>query len=173
MFEPIQALITRIQIRMMEGLTMTRPTQRRRARFWLSSGLAVVMAALGGNTFALDTRTLTESRYDLAETARRIEQSAARRGLAVFTRVRQNPVDGRPSGRSSLVIVLETAQGGTPVVMDEASDRLGLPLSLVLTVDEVGATQVRLPAGEWAELPPQLAHDVAGLPAVVADALNT
>lgn len=153
---------------------MTRSTVRRRTRFWMSSGLAVVMAALGGNCFAADNRpcSMTRSRYDIVETANRIEKSAARHGLAVFTRFRQNPVAGVAGERRALIIVLESPQGGTPVVMEEDNERPGLPLSLLLTVDDVGATQVLIPIGAWDELPDYLAGDVAGLPSVVADALQ-
>ena len=148
-------------------------TTPKRARYWLSGGLAVVMAALGGNCFAADARpgATTSSRYDIIETANRIEASAARHGLAVFTRLRQGHMIGLDGGRRALMIVLESSQGGTPVVMDEQSERPGLPLSVLLTVDDEGHTRVMIPSVWMDEFPQQLAADVAGLPALVADAL--
>lgn len=145
----------------------------RRARYWMSGGLAVVVAALGGNSFAANERlsAVSSSRYDILETANRIEASALRHGLSVFTRLRQSPIIGMDGERLALVIVLESSQGGTPVVMDGVSERPGLPLSVMLRVDDGGGTRVYIPMGTWDELPQQLAADVAGLPALVADAL--
>ncbi|CAN5504252.1 hypothetical protein BH09PSE5_BH09PSE5_34580 [soil metagenome] len=151
---------------------MIRPVKTR-ARYWMSGGLAVVMAALGGNCFAADDRpsAVTSSRYDIIETANRIEASAARHGLSVFTRLRQSPMIGLDGDRRALMIVLECASGGTPVFMDGSSERPGLPLSVLLRVDERGSTQVMIPTVWWEDLPQQLAADVAGMPALVADAL--
>jgi hypothetical protein len=143
------------------------------ARYWMSGGLAVVMAALGGNCFAADDRpsAVASSRYDIIETADRIEASAARHGLSVFTRLRQSPVIGIDGEQLALVIVLESSQGGTPVVMDGTSPRPALPLSVLLRVDDVGGTQVLITMVSWEGAPQQLAADVAGLPAMIAEAL--
>jgi uncharacterized protein (DUF302 family) len=153
-------------------MTSASPTGTR-ARYWMSSGLAVVVAALGGNTFATTTRAgaLTRSRYDIIETAKRIEASAVRHGMSVFTRFRQSPVIGQDGERRALMIVLESSMGGTPVFMDGTSERPDLPLSVLLTVDD-GGTQVSIPTGWWDDFPKELANDVADMPAVVKDALD-
>lgn len=150
------------------------PASRLRARYWMSGGLAVVLAALGGNAFAADERlsAISSSRYDILETANRIEASALRHGLSVFTRMRQSPIVGMDGARLALVIVLSSSQGGTPVVMDGVSERPGLPLSVMLRAGLGGVTQVYTPVGEWGEFPGQLAEDVAGLSESIADALG-
>jgi hypothetical protein len=57
-------------------------------RFWRTGAVAVVMAALGGARIANAQPMQTWlSRYDVAQTAERIEASARAQGLGVFARV--------------------------------------------------------------------------------------
>lgn len=148
-------------------------------RFWRTGAIAVVMAALGGARLeaAQDREMETRlSRYDVPQTALRIEESARRRGLAVFASVMQ-PDGGAASGSQVLVLVLESPRGGTPVVMqgEGAEMRSELPLRLELRSREGGASEVRFQAsvaGAATELADELGADLAGLPTLLADALG-
>ena len=134
-------------------------------RCWHTGAAAVVMAGLAGPRLAAAQPMISyTSRYGVEQTAERIEASARRRGLAVFTRVSQ----ARGGVR---VLVLESAQGGTPVLMQgEGQDlRSEVPLRLELHPRADGAAEVRHP--DPADLPEELAADVATLPGVVAEAL--
>jgi len=137
------------------------------------------MAALGGARLeaAQDSEMETRlSRYDVPQTALRIEESARRRGLAVFASVRQ-PDASAASGSEVLVLVLESPRGGTPVVMqgEGIEMRSALPLRLELRSRDGGASEVRFQAGvagATTELADELGADLAGLPTLVADALG-
>jgi hypothetical protein len=116
------------------------------------------------------------SRYDVPQTALRIEESARRRGLAVLASVLQ-PVGGAASGSQVLVLVRESPRGGTPGVMqgEGVEMRSALPLRLELRSRDGGASEVRFQAGvagAATELADELGADLAGLPTLVADALG-
>jgi len=136
-------------------------------RFWRTGAVAVVMAALGGARIANAQPMQTWlSRYDVAQTAERIEASARAQGLGVFARV---------DGADALVLVLESARGGTPVLMQGEGESLRseLPLRLELRERAGGASEVRFPvaATPTSELPTEVMDDLAGLPLLVAEAL--
>jgi hypothetical protein len=148
-------------------------------RFWRTGAIAVVMAALGGARLAAASERPMQmrlSRYDVAQTAQRIELTARRHGLAVFASVAQPPVVA--GGAEVLVLVLESARGGTPVLMQGEGDELRseLPLRVELRERDGGASEVRFPdhasAAAAPELGDELAADLAGLPSLVADALG-
>jgi len=148
-------------------------------RFWRTGAVAVVMAALAGARLEaaqereMETRL---SRYDVPQTAQRIEESARRRGLAVLASVLQPDGPAAADGQV-LVLVLESPRGGTPVVMqgEGIEMRSELPLRLELRSRAGGASEVRFAArvGRAAtELADELRADLAGLPTLVADALG-
>ena len=147
-------------------------------RFWRTGAIAVVMAALGGARLeaAQDREMETRlSRYDVPQTAQRIEESARRRGLAVLASVLQP--DGPAADGQVLVLVLESPRGGTPVVMqgEGIEMRSELPLRLELRSRAGGASEVRFAARvarSATELADELGADLAGLPTLVADALG-
>ena len=102
----------------------------------------------------------------MADTALHLERSARRHGMAVFAR--------SVRGTQARVIVLESAQGGTPVLMyHDAAASLELPLSVIVRSAADGRTEVL--AGvvlDWPAMPHALALDLAELNDVVSDALR-
>lgn len=148
-------------------------------RFWRTGAIAVVMAALGGARIAqaapMESRI---SRYGVTQTAQRIEASARRHGLAVFASVVSADAPGvDASSGDVLVLVLESSSGGTPVLMQGDGREMcsEVPLRLELRRRENGASEVRYPAAAQAvspEVADELAADLAGLPGLVAEALD-
>jgi len=149
-------------------------------RFWMTGGVAMLVAAVsGGRTYAgEDKLTLTRvSRYSVNETVQRIEACAQRHGLHVMARLPQRDAarrGGSENGR--LVIVLESSQGGTPVQMATSDGHPDLLLSVVVQRGDEGDTEVLLPRGALHDLPEgmsaELAHDLADLPGMVEEALS-
>jgi len=142
-------------------------------RFWRTGAVAVVMAALGqaGHAAArggADDRLLVrrQSPYGVADTVARIEGSARERGMAVFARSLR--------GAASRVIVLESTQGGTPVLMHaDEPERLELPLSVLVRLAADGSAEVLSAAvAHWQSMPHALALDLAELSAAVGAALG-
>jgi hypothetical protein len=139
-------------------------------RFWMTSGVAIMVAAVsGGRSFAGDERVAFKrsSRYSVLETVHRIEACALRHGMHVLACL--------PQGDESLVIVLESSHGGTPVQMETPDARPDLLLSLVVQLGDEGSTEVLLPRDALNDLPEgvptQVQNDLADLPSVVAEAL--
>jgi uncharacterized protein (DUF302 family) len=150
-------------------------------RFWMTGAVAVVAASLGSgrNVLAEEQRhtSTRSSRFNVAETVQRLEASVHRRGLGVFACIEQ-PAQGESASQSTLVVVLESSQGGTPVLMrgDALSTESEVPLSLIVRPVSDDASEVIFPTDfgqweDWQDLPQELAADLAELPAVVADAL--
>ncbi len=150
-------------------------------RFWMTGAVAVVAASIGGarNVLAEENRhtSTRSSRYSVAETVQRLEASVHRRGLGVFACIAQ-PTQGDADLQSTLVVVIESSQGGTPVLMrgDGPSSESEVPFSLVVRPVSGDASEVIFPTDfgqweDWHDLPQELAADLAELPAVVADAL--
>ncbi len=159
-------------------------------RFWRTGALAVVLAALGSAGFADDANAVEErslqrlaSPYDVDETVHRIELSARQRGLHVFGCFEQHAggvsIARGPALSSELrVVVLESMQGGTPVLMaadkaDVGGRAFELPLSIRVRPGGDGRTEV------WVESPqglddaqPGLELDRVALGEVVRDALR-
>ena len=135
------------------------------ARFWTTGAIAVVMAALGGARAEAHTARsmLTRvSRHSVVHTAQLIEASARLRGLGIFARIRQP--GGRQQG-DTLVLVLETSQGGTPVVMRGEGDEMHteVPLRLELRDHGDGMSEVLIPRPPAVPDPMLPASVVAGL----------
>jgi uncharacterized protein (DUF302 family) len=144
-------------------------------RFWMTGCLAVVAAAMTGRGAIAEERAATSirSRYDVAETIERIEERAHERGLSVFARL--------PSGTSRLrnskaeegaVIVFESQQGGTPVLMETADAAPDLPLALWIRRNAAGEVEVVIHRGEWDGLPADVARDMTQMPQLVDEALG-
>jgi uncharacterized protein (DUF302 family) len=140
-------------------------------RFWMTGGVAVVLAALGARAMAMEPRSgvLRSSRYGLVETLQRIEASAARHGLAVFAR---SSSVGVADGRTSYVIVLESIEGGTPVLMDGPHAAPDIPLSLTVRQGDGGLAEVEIAASDWEDLPVEVTRDLASLPGLVDEAVG-
>lgn len=146
-------------------------------RFWMTSGAAILVAAVtGGRAFADDERlTLARtSPYGVFETVQRIQASAQRHGMHVLACLPRQA--GSQDGESHYVIVLESSQGGTPVMMESEGAQPALLLSVLLRRGAGGGTEVLLPPGALNDLPeglsPELRHDLADLPQLVDEALS-
>lgn len=160
-------------------------------RFWRTGAVAVVLAALGSAGFAEDANAAEEgamqclsSPYDVDETVHRIELSARQRGIAVFGCFEQHS-NGASIARAHAgstrdrVVVLESPQGGTPVLM--AGQRAGarndgafdLPLSIRVRPGRDGRSEVWLEAPQLGQgMLQELERDLAALDDVVHDALR-
>ncbi len=155
-------------------------------RLWMTGAAAVLTAAAlaafgdgdaGGDEDPAVVRRV--SRHGIAETARRIEQAAADRGLPVFARIDAAAL-GRAmplpfSGRR--LIVLRAGADGTPVLLGEgASSRPEALLGVALRALRGNATEVsfhRLPRPrDGMLLPGEVVEAMARLPAMVALALG-
>lgn len=142
-------------------------------RWWRTGTLAVVMAALrqsdtpaGPHHGAIGAGRWRRSPFDVADTALRIEGSAQRRGMPVVARSLR--------GAGARLIVLASAQGGTPVLMDrDAPGRIELPLGVLVRQARDGLAEVASGAAtHWLRMPHALAQDLAALEAALGDALS-
>ena len=146
-------------------------------RFWMTGCVAVVVAAIGGAGALAEDAGLraTSSRYDVTETMERIEACARQHGLSVFARMAEPAAAPRTVSEAArvndAVIVFASGAGGTPVLMRTANGRPDLALMLYVRAGPSGGVQVLIPNADWSDLPPEVLHDVAELPRVVAEAL--
>lgn len=150
-------------------------------RVWRTGALAVVMAALGqagsaaGRSGGEERQSVRRhSPYGIAETVLRIEASARQHGMAVFARFEQGTrVAAAQPGATNQVIVLESSQGGTPVMMGDTPPRMEVPLSVWVRRAGEGGTEVLIGTRpDWDAMPAALASDLAELSVVVGDALQ-
>jgi hypothetical protein len=151
---------------------------KRPFRFWMTSGVAIMVAAVsGGRAFAEEERlTLAKvSRYGMSETVQRIEASAQRHGMHVLACLPQTL--NEVTGESRYMLVLESSQGGTPVLMESEDAQPNLLLTVYLQQTRAGGTDVFLHQGSLKDLPEGLSDQVqsnlADLPNVVDEALAT
>lgn len=157
-------------------------------RIWRTGAVAVVLAALGGPGFADDLNAPDDvslqclsSPFDVDETVHRIGVSARHRGMPVFGCFEQRDggvhiVRNRALANGSRVVVLESVQGGTPVLMAAATaggSAFELPLSIRVRPGGDGRSLVWVETLQpSAEALPGLNRDLAALEAVVRDALR-
>lgn len=157
-------------------------------RFWRTGAIAVVLAALAGPSFADDASTVEErsmqrlaSPFSVDETVNRIEFSARQRGVPVFGCFEQHGgvasiARGDAAGRGTRVVVLESMQGGTPVLMAASGaggSAIELPLSIRVRARGDGRSEVWVESSLGGQDMPQgLERDRAALDAVVRDALR-
>lgn len=143
-------------------------------RWWRTGTLAVVMAALRQAEAparppqgAPGERSWRRSPFDVADTALRIEGSAQRRGMPVVARSLR--------GAGARLIVLASAQGGTPVLMHrDAPGHIELPLGVLVRQARDGLAEVVSGvATHWLRMPHALAQDLAELEAALGDALSS
>ncbi len=147
-------------------------TLRTPFRMWMTGSLAVVMASLCTGRGVLDAerlaasmRVLRHSPYGVGETLRRIEAAAQSRGLQVLARV----------GQQGPVIVLASAAGGTPVLMQSADSLPDVPLSVQVVRAADGGADVLVPQSldsGWDGLPGAVAAELEQLPELLDRALS-
>lgn len=145
-------------------------------RFWMTSGVAIMVASVSGGRRVPEEEHLTltcVSRFGVSETLQRIEASAQRHGMHVLACLPQST--DAPADESRFVIVLESSQGGTPVQMTTADAQPDLLLSVVIRKTQTGRIEVFLHESALRDLPEglsaQVQHDLADLPAMVEEAL--
>ena len=154
---------------------IVQPLVRRPFRLWMTGSLAVVMAAMIPLRSASEDernhamRMLRHSRFGVAETLHRIELAARDRGLSVLAMV-----PGAPP-----VLVLASSIGGTLAVMNEASSRPVMPLSLMVSAAHGGGAHVLIASAyaqsesvDWSELHASVVDDLRALPGVIDRALT-
>lgn len=143
-------------------------------RFWLTGGVAAVLAAASQRPAARASR---RSRYSLKETTDRLEQQARKLGLDVFARL-SPPSRGtrRRVPDDALLLVLGVDAAHTLVVQSTADAGLDLPLTVRIERQSDGDTRVEFSDSTWLadcrELPADLAHQVSALPRLVDAALS-
>ncbi len=153
---------------------------KRPFRFWMTGCFAVVMTAVGsGRAVAAGERNAAApqridtvaSRYNVGETLRRLQSCAARHGFTVFAIIEPHrAASGEADGCA--VMVLESATGGTPVLMASPDAQPDLPLTVRVRATAVGLCEVWIARADWEDLPLEVARDLTELPAFVADALT-
>ena len=142
-------------------------------RFWMTGSVAVVMTTLGvGRAMAHERHPLSQSsRFRVMETIARIEACAQKHGLSVFARVGHQPRAYEEHDDTTL-IVFESSDGGTPVVMESPGAPPEVPLAVCVRSGPQGDTEVLFTGSDWDDLPPNVARDLTELPILVADALS-
>jgi uncharacterized protein (DUF302 family) len=147
-------------------------------RCWLTGGVAAVLAAASQAQAASDSsRVSRSSRYSAAETAKRIEALARKRGLAVFARLtspdRRHPAVPGPA--PALLLVLGTDEAHTPVLQAGSDAALDLPLTVRIE-ERDGSTSVVFSESDWiseyADLPNDVIEQIAALPELVDAAVT-
>jgi uncharacterized protein (DUF302 family) len=143
----------------------------------MTGSLAVVMASLAAASVAPDSERrgqILTSPYSVQETVRRIEAAAQRQGLPVLA-----SLDRTTRHHTQWVVVLGSAEGGTPVQVDSEEETPAVPLAVHVEEGPDGATVVRLPdlaaathdAGVDSEWPDSVVDELAGLPLLLEQAL--
>ena len=140
---------------------------RRPFRLWMTGSIAVVMAAvmpirdIAQGERSQTLRLLRHSQFGVNETVRRLEASARSQGLPVLALLNGE----RP------VLVLASSVGGTLVVMQDADSAPAMPMSLMVRAGRGGGADVLATPGDWLDLPPAVADEIALLPTLVDRAL--
>jgi len=148
-------------------------------RYWITGGLAAVLAAVSQASMALDTRSSRSSRFSAEETVERITETARRQGVPVFARwSAPAALRGQPGAQQMrFVLVLGSDDAHTPVLQSAPGASLALPLTLHVASREGGGAEVGFTDLDWLDayegLPPDLLAQVAALPGLLAAALDS
>lgn len=147
-------------------------------RWWVTGGAAAVLAAAAqGSVLNAEMLSKRSSRHSLNETARRIERAAREHGMPVFAKLTPlaRPA-AMPEPEPTLMLVLGTDDAHTPVVQATEDAALQLPLTVWVRSPQDRGTEVQFSDSRWlAEheaLPPELADQVAALPALIDAAIK-
>jgi uncharacterized protein (DUF302 family) len=148
-------------------------------RFWATGAMAVVAAA----ALQLPERSaqgwsMRSSRHSPRETALRIEQAARAHGLPLFVKYEPaQPLQRAADEPAALVLVLGSDESHTPVMQGAEAASLQLPLTVLVRAPQAsGPTEVQFSDSAWladqAELPAELAQQLAELPRLIDDAID-
>jgi uncharacterized protein (DUF302 family) len=143
-------------------------------RFWVTGGLAAVMAAAAqGDTRSGENARTRVSRYSARETVQRIELLARDHGLPLFAKLAPRSAELH----SEWLLVLGSDAEHTPVLQSAPGAPLELPLTVRVASDGERGTQVHFTrSSEWlAEqdgVPREMAAQLAALPRLIDAAIG-
>ena len=142
-------------------------------RFWITGGLAAVMAAAAQADARTDNARTRVSRYGPRETLQRIELLARDHGLPLFAKL----APGGAARDGEWLLVLGSDAEHTPVLQAAPGAPLELPLTVRVAHRGERGTEVHiLRSGEWLakqdEVPPEVAAQLQALPGVIDAAIG-
>jgi hypothetical protein len=142
-------------------------------RFWITGGLAAVLAAVAQGEARADNARTRLSRYSPRETVQRIEMVARDHGLPMFAKI----VPGGAGRDGEWLLVLGSDAEHTPVLQAAPGAPLQLPLTVRVASSGERGTEVHiLRSGEWLatqdDVPADVAAQLQALPAVVDAAIG-
>ena len=141
-------------------------------RFWITGGLAAVLAAAAQADARTDNARTRISRYGPRETMQRIELLARDHGLPLFAKLARGT-----TRNGEWLLVLGSDAEHTPVLQTAPGAPLELPLTVRVAECGDRGTEVHIPrSGEWLaeqdEVPPEVAAQLQSLPAVIDAAIG-
>jgi uncharacterized protein (DUF302 family) len=142
-------------------------------RFWVTGGLAAVLAAAAQADARSDGARTRVSRYGPRETIQRIETMARDHGLPLFAKL-------APRGAArdgEWLLVLGSDAEHTPVLQSAPGAPLELPLTVRVAEHSERGTEVHIArSGQWLaeqhEVPPEVAAQLQALPGVIDAAIG-
>jgi hypothetical protein len=127
-------------------------------RYWLTGGLAAVLAASVQADDTPDELRARHSRYSVGETVHRIEDHAREQGLPVFIKLAKGA-----DGASSTLVVLGCDSDHTPVAQALPDGPVEMPLTLRIAPTPRGGAEVRFTDTRWLEAHPDAPGELPAL----------
>ena len=122
----------------------------------------VVIFAGGVRAMAADGLTTIASKYDPAETIKRLETKIKAKGMTVFARI-DHAAGAKEVGlelRPTEVLIFGSAKAGTPLMQAEQTIGIDLPLKVLVWQDGAGKTWISYNNPEWLAKRHGLGHGV-------------
>jgi uncharacterized protein (DUF302 family) len=116
--------------------------------------------------------------HTLEETTDRLEALVTARGMVVFARIdfSRDAAHAGLSMQPEQLLVVGNPQRGTPLLKAAPTAGLDLPLKVLIWKDPAGATWIAYNATDYIMrrhgIPPELAENIEGLAALIAEAAN-
>lgn len=98
-----------------------------------------------------DGLTTIASKYDPAESIKRLEAAIKKKGMAVFGRV-DHAAGAKEVGmelRPTVVVIFGSAKAGTPIMQADQTVGIDLPLKALVWQDAAGETWISYNDPEW------------------------
>jgi uncharacterized protein (DUF302 family) len=111
----------------------------------------VVIFAGGVRAVAADGLTTIASKYDPAETIKRLESGIKAKGMTVFARI-DHAAGAKEVGlelRPTEVLIFGSPKAGTPLMLAEQTIGIDLPLKALVWQDGAGKTWISYNDPEW------------------------
>jgi uncharacterized protein (DUF302 family) len=105
----------------------------------------------GVRAMAADGLTTIASKYDPAETIKRLETKIKAKGMTVFARI-DHAAGAKEVGlelRPTEVLIFGSAKAGTPLMQAEQTIGIDLPLKVLVWQDGAGKTWISYNNPEW------------------------